>query len=280
MKFNLLVLTTLLLGACSSSKSSPEHANSLIDIPSDNSKILSVSDDEKKLDAQMKELVAKMTNLAGNQNVQDRSRWSVSGDGKQVTFNGYFEPGDCDLLKIILKKEGSKAQEFVVNSAGGATREGFCLARELRKRNIRKVVVSGICLGACANTIFLSASVKEIKRGVVGFNGNMTTLIQQSGGFEAMLSMVPDQNPSGKPGGSFRDRAKADGVVLIKEEKKFLKETGVSQKLFDLASPNDKNQFDYLLPTSATFSKFGVKGVIGEQDLFLNKYLGLKNQVY
>jgi hypothetical protein len=56
----------------------------------------------------------------------------------------------------------------------------------------------------------------------------------------------------------------------------------VSQALFDRTQLADKGigdgkDYTFLCPTAATFEKFGVKNIIGEQDIDFGKELGIVN---
>jgi hypothetical protein len=169
-------------------------------------------------------------------------------------MQGDIVPGDAASLSNLLTDRVTK---LVVNSGGGYAEEGLQIGRILLKKQI-DVQVTGVCLSSCANYIFTVGKRKIIKDGVVGFHGNINALERTDivAKEDAVLAVLLGQQ--------------SHHYQVIKDESEFFLSIGVSQALFDRTqSPdkgmNDGRTFCVLAPAPATFIKYGILGVEGDQ---------------
>jgi hypothetical protein len=179
---------------------------------------------------------------AMNENIQDESRWKLQKN--VITFKGSLVRGDCNKFKSVLEDSTNR---MVVNSQGGSVEDGICIGQEMVRRKFEEVTVDGVCLSSCANYLFLGATKKIIKKGIVGYHGNLN----------ALLDLDSTLRPQYK--------------ILAQEERNFLKSVKVRQRFFRVTQQESKgmknNQnYMFLLPLPKTFLEYGITGVEGVQD--------------
>lgn len=164
-----------------------------------------------------------------------------------------------DLLDIV-----SHNDKFItVDSGGGDAESGLALGRYLLSRDFH-VIVDGHCASSCANYVFLAGKTKTIRRGWVGFHGNITAFLEQSWDNDSLLNT--DMSPEDL------DELHKKLKTVSLQEQAFLAMIGVDQRLFDLGQQLDKGigdgvERELLIPSTDAFLEFGVKGVEGEQDV-------------
>jgi hypothetical protein len=202
--------------------------------------------------------------------------WNSSSP-EVLNFSGQIVEGEFSRFEAAFTDQTKK---IIVDSPGGLITEGLAIGKVIASKNIA-VEVQGICMSSCANYLFLAAKTRILNRGVVGFHGNRQTWVKF---MLAQLADVPGtQNKkiwiqivraSMDLNESATDKEILDTFEEWKttamEEAQFFKSLGISQALFDRASLDDKGMNDgkfymMLLPTNATFAKYGVHGVEGEQ---------------
>ena len=193
---------------------------------------------------------------AENKNLSDSSRWSSKDD--TIYFSGSIVEGDCEEFKRSIP---AYIKHLTVNSQGGLVSESLCIANEMEKRKFLKTTVDGVCFSSCANYLFLASPRRVIKKGIVGFHGNLTALVKEK---PELLKQFPKKI-----------------AKEMAEERKFFNGLAISQDLFSLTQKADKGNNDnknylFLLPTKETFEKHGILNVEGSQDLSLLNLLNEK----
>jgi hypothetical protein len=178
-------------------------------------------------------------------------------------MEGEIEAGDAASLSSLLTNNITK---LVVNSTGGVAEEGLAIGKLLLKSRIGVVQVTGVCASSCANYIFTAGQRKIIKDGVVGYHGNISAALRRD-----RANFFQDLKMAGWSRKEIADIVRHDRSVA-KEESIFFLSLGVSQALFDRTQSNDKGKGDgnvycILAPTAATFKKYGILDVEGDQSL-------------
>lgn len=201
-------------------------------------------------------------------------------DAYTIKLEGDIEPGEYKRFSEVFRED---TKEIIVNSGGGVTNEGIAIGFAMRHHPL-KITVIGNCLSSCANYMFVAAAEREIRGGIVGFHGNVTACFTGARGDAAMLK-IRDQAKAAYPqltnpelDGLIADLM-ADNLNQSKFEQQLLAEVGISQELFDRSCQDDKGMGDgklysLLLPTEATFVKYGFKDIRGVQDPELVKLYG------
>jgi hypothetical protein len=185
--------------------------------------------------------------------------WIVSAPDT-ISMQGEIEEGDAARLSNILTTNITK---LVVNSNGGDAEEGLAIGKIILKRPI-DVQVTGICVSSCANYIFTAARRKYIKDGIVGYHGNISAVLD-----EENSNFYQDLKESGSSDQEIADVVSRD-KTLAKQESDFFHSLGISQAFFDRTQREDKGMGDgrvycMLAPTAATFKKYGIGSVEGDQ---------------
>lgn len=91
--------------------------------------------------------------------------------GKTIYFDGLLDVKSADLILRYLK---SGANKLRVRSFGGDAESGLRVGLVISELNIN-VEVSGYCMSACANYLFLAARSKSLKKNsILGFHGGLT----------------------------------------------------------------------------------------------------------
>lgn len=187
----------------------------------------------------------------------------TAGDGKWTRVNdttimleGNISEGNFEAFKKVFD---DKVKTVIINSGGGDTYEAVQIGLVLKNANV-DVVVRGYCLSSAANYLFTAGKTKTIEDGIVGFHGNSIALTNEVGGVE---NLIPSDTPD-------RDKFIARIQKTLDLEKEFFQSQGISQRLFDITQTNDKgtgdgNTYEFLLPTSKTFAKYGITNVVGKQ---------------
>lgn len=183
-------------------------------------------------------------------------------DDATLKFSGIIEVDEYDRFRPLFD---GKVRQLIVDSGGGETMAALKIAADLHEANL-EVSVEGLCLSSCANYFFSAAARKVIRKGIVGFHGNMKACFSGPRWEERRREMLDSGVPI--------EVIDAYYPVLqenMKVEENFLKRVGVDQELFDISCTSDKGQGDgknhsFLLPRPATFERFGFHGVIGIQD--------------
>lgn len=182
---------------------------------------------------------------------------------ESMSFDGPIEVGEYDRFALVF---GPSIRELMVNSQGGVTSEGIRIGHALAAAGV-KVVVVGQCLSFCANYLFVAGRRREIRGGVVGYHGNVQACFTG----ERREKMVAEWKERYKMSDEDIRRNLEEQDREIAEEARLLRIMGVSQELFDRTCTNDKGMGDggdyaFLLPKRATFEKYGLWGIVGEQD--------------
>ena len=180
-----------------------------------------------------------------------------------ISFKGEIKVDEYDRFSAVFD---SQVRQLIVDSGGGETKAGLKIGRVLRQADIG-IRVDHWCLSSCANYLFLGATRREIATGIVGFHGNVTACF---GGLKwhEVEKRMKELGKTAREIEEFR----VDTLQQIDNEKIFFQMVGVSQVLFDRSCKPDKGlgdgvAYDFLLPTTKTFERYGVHGVIGLQDL-------------
>jgi hypothetical protein len=179
-----------------------------------------------------------------------------------VKIEGNIVSGDFAKLKLVLLPA---VQRIVVNSFGGNAEEGLNMGELLRSHGV-DVEVNDVCVSSCANYIFTSGRRKILNQGVVGFHGNISATITI-----AKSETVEDLKKSGLSDAQINDVLAHYGEIA-KKEAAFFSSLGISQALFDRTQLRDKGMGDgktyvMLAPSPATFLKYGVTGVEGDESM-------------
>ena len=194
-------------------------------------------------------------------------------DSHSIRFEGYITAGDSEALDIILR---SNDKILFVNSKGGDAEVGLQLAIKLFPNKLT-IIVDGNCASSCANYLFTAGAKKEIKKGWVGYHGNMTALLAMDWGKNAREMKVKN-GLTDKQIESFHSHL----LELAQLEKKYLATIGVNQSLFNRTQSEDKGMGDgksytFLCPKPETFELYGIKNVTGHQDIVYESLPGLNN---
>jgi len=188
-----------------------------------------------------------------------------------IRFSGDIQRGDFESLQAILSLDD---KILYLDSKGGDVEVGVRLASHLLPRQLT-VIVDGICASSCANYLFTAGLNKEIRRGWVGFHGNLTALMAQDW-HEAARKFKEEGGLSDQQISELHARF----MALAEIEHKYLERAGVDQALFERTQKPDKGMGDgvpyhFLLPRPETFERYGIRNVVGRQDLSWGAELNL-----
>ena len=190
-------------------------------------------------------------------------------DKATIKFDGGIESDEYDRFIAVYDWN---VKELIVNSGGGVTEAGIKIGLMLAGSDV-KVTVIGECLSSCANYLFVAGHRREIRHGIVGFHGNVKACFTGA----KLADTIADMK---RQGVSDKDIASnlARQDVEVADEARFLGIMGVDQALFDRSCTDDKGLGDggsyaFLLPKKATFEKYRIYGVVGEQDPAILKSL-------
>jgi len=190
-----------------------------------------------------------------------------------LRFSGHIQSGDLESLESILKPED---KTLYLDSRGGDAEVGVRLALKILP-NKMTVIVDGFCASSCANYLFTAGYKKEIRKGWVGYHGNMTALLAKDWG-ESVKEMKEKYNLTDEQIEEMYQRLLKSSDL----EKSYFASIGVSQNLFDRTQTPDKGMGDgvgytFLVPKPETFERYGILNVSGSQDLTYGAELGLNN---
>lgn len=188
-----------------------------------------------------------------------------------MRFEGGIEEGEYGRFAAVFS---AQVRELTVTSPGGITEEGIRIGLALAATNV-KVIVVGECLSSCANYLFTAGHQREIRGGIVGYHGNVQACFGS-----------PEQREQGRR--HLEESARRHGLTEeeirrsqemnerriereLADEARLLAVMGVSQGLFDRSCTADKGAGDgrryaFLLPKRTTFERYGLWGIVGEQD--------------
>lgn len=188
-----------------------------------------------------------------------------------IRFSGDIQRGDFESLQAILSADD---RILYLDSKGGDVEVGVRLASHLLPRQLT-VIVDGICASSCANYLFTAGLNKEIRRGWVGFHGNATALMAQDW-HEVTRKFKEEGGLSDQQISELHARF----MALAEIEQKYLERAGVDQALFERTQKPDKGVGDgvpyhFLLPRPETFERYGIRNVVGHQDLSWGAELNL-----
>lgn len=184
-------------------------------------------------------------------------------DRSTLKFEGLIEPGE--YAKFSDAYDGN-VRELIVNSDGGSAEDGLKIGLALAADDL-KVAVVGHCLSSCANYLFVGGRRRELRGGIVGFHGNIGACNAAGPNRERAIAEMRRQGASDR---TIRETLEREDKAT-REELRFLRIMGVEQELFVRTCTNDKGMGDgksyvFLMPTTATFEKYGLSGVLGVQD--------------
>lgn len=190
-----------------------------------------------------------------------------------LRFNGHIQNGDLESLESILTPED---KTLYLDSRGGDAEVGVRLALKILP-NKMTVIVDGFCASSCANYLFTAGYKKEIRKGWVGYHGNMTALLAKDWD-ESVKEMKEKYNLTDEQIEEMHQRLLKSSEL----EKNYFASIGVSQSLFDRTQTPDKGMgngigYTFLVPKPETFERYGILNVSGSQDLTYGAELGLNN---
>lgn len=190
-----------------------------------------------------------------------------------LRFSGHIQSGDLESLESILKPED---KTLYLDSRGGDAEVGVRLALKILP-NKMTVIVDGFCASSCANYLFTAGYKKEIRKGWVGYHGNMTALLAKDWD-ESVKEMKEKYNLTDEQIEEIYQRLLKSSDL----EKSYFASIGVSQNLFDRTQTPDKGMgngvgYTFLVPKPETFERYGILNVSGSQDLTYGAELGLNN---
>lgn len=198
-----------------------------------------------------------------------------------MRFEGKIERDEHDRFAAVFSPA---VRELTVTSRGGETSAGIRIGLALAATNV-KVIVVGECLSSCANYLFVAGHQREIRSGVVGYHGNVKACfggppdpaaeeadeadferwMRERGESEETIRRSLEQSRADRP--FRRQRLEAQ----IADEARLLAIMGVSQALFDRSCTDHKGstdgrEYDFYAPRRASFERYGLWGIVGEQD--------------
>lgn len=194
-------------------------------------------------------------------------------NGTTLRFSGHIQNGDLESLESILTPEDTT---LYLDSRGGDAEVGVRLAIKLLP-NKMTVIVDGFCASSCANYLFTVGYKKEIRKGWVGYHGNMTALLAKD--WDASVKEMKEKyNLTDEQIEEMHQRLLKSSEL----EKNYFASIGISQSLFDRTQIPDKGMGDgvgytFLVPKPETFERYGILNVSGSQDLTYGAELGLNN---
>lgn len=194
-----------------------------------------------------------------------------------MRFEGAIEEGEYDRFAAVF---GPQVRELTVTSPGGITSEGIRIGLALAATSV-KVIVAGECLSSCANYLFVAGHQREIRRGVVAYHGNVKACFgrpdpaREAAEDEDFARWMREQGVSEEDirrnVENSRRRNNERLARQIADEARLLGLMGVSQELFDRSCTASKGSadgrsYDWYAPTRSSFERYGLWGIVGEQD--------------
>lgn len=196
--------------------------------------------------------------------------WTRTAPGV-ISFKGSIDVGEYDRFAAVFDQS---VGELIVDSQGGVTFEGIRIGLALAQASV-KVTVVGECLSSCANYLFVAGHRREIRGGVVGYHGNVQACFGAPAKRAEWIEMARRKYHMSDE--DIRRNLEAQDKEVA-DEARLLGMMGVSQELFVRTCTDDKGMGDggsyvFLLPKRATFEKYGLWGITGEQDPVVMKSL-------
>ena len=120
---------------------------------------------------------------------------------------------------------------------------------------------------------------KRIRNGVVGFHGNIRAFMRQTGTEAALESQLSELSEAE------REEYQMELEQTLVWERTFFADLGIDQALFERTQRPDKGMnngktYAFLLPTPATFSRYGIRNVEGVQSLEIKQEVEKKCHCY
>lgn len=192
------------------------------------------------------------------------------GDWKRVssetiTFTGEITKDDVTSFQRIYR---STDTTLILNSSGGLNGPALRIAETLIKNKKLETVVRGLCASSCADYLFLAGSTRKIDHGVVGYHGSLRAYLESEKFRDDVSKIDPKIVAHRLP--QLRQTAK--------EEDAFFAAAGVPLDIFNRTQiENDAGLYDIYVPGPNAFAKYGIRNVVGSQDLDLMRSLQQEN---
>ena len=216
----------------------------------------------------MKTFVMFMAVLSLNLTIQNAwaGTWQRN-NSDTISFRGKIDDGEYDKF---LKVFDADVKNMIVTSGGGNVFEAIKIAEVLEKSDIT-IRVRIWCLSSCANYFFTAAKTKIIEKGIVGYHGNSHACFAKNYVSDDAIQKLREKYKGYGMNAEQIEMAISMATEMDRREQGLLKRLGVSQDLFVRTCTADKGMndgkgYDFLLPTPATFEKYGIKNVVGIQD--------------
>ncbi len=172
-----------------------------------------------------------------------------------ISFVGQIDKDELSKFQKIYKPSDTT---LIVNSTGGNMDAGLAIGKILIENKNLSVVVQVVCASSCANYLFLAGHTKIIDHGIVGFHGDWKAMVQSDNFKKEAVGIEP----------TLRAKLLAYHLQKVREETEFLLRAGAAQELFDKTQEeNDNGLYDVYLPGPKIFDKYGIKNVVGTQDM-------------
>ena len=187
-------------------------------------------------------------------------------DDHTIALTGNIASGNLLEFEKVFDEN---VKTVVLNSGGGLVYEAVQIGMILKKAEVN-VVVDGVCLSSCANYLFTAGRWKKIRNGVVGFHGNIRALMRQTGTEAAITDQLSELSAEE------REEYQIELEQTLAWERTFFADMGIDQALFKRTQHPDKDMnngkvYAFLLPTPATFIRYGIGNVEGVQSLKVKK---------
>ncbi len=172
-----------------------------------------------------------------------------------IALNGNITAAGNGSYAAFSKVFTNSVKTIYLNSGGGSVEEAIKIANVIKVSGA-DTVVTGACLSACSNYIFISGRKKRIS-GVLGFHGGAVSIYRhgpRSPGFNVDYA-----------------------AALAKEEEIFFNSLNVDRAFIDISYRKDRgfvgHRYDFYAPDRNILERFGVKNVTGGQDQIVLGYL-------
>lgn len=183
-------------------------------------------------------------------------------DETTLAYKGPIRDGTAEEMASMVDDD---VTTLVITSRGGRVSSGVRMGELVIEHDL-DVIVERYCLSSCANYVFLASESKIIRKGVVGFHGNITHSIRQAGGPEARAEEMASQTPRSK------EELASWLSQRIEMEQSLIRRIGVPQDFYAMTASmlTEANQgsdaaYDFLLPSMETFAEYGITDIQGQQ---------------
>jgi ATP-dependent protease ClpP protease subunit len=172
-----------------------------------------------------------------------------------IAFHGEIEKDELSRFMAIYQPTD---ETLIVDSTGGHMASALDIGKILINNKNLTVIVRGVCMSSCANYLFLAGQTKVMDGGLVGFHGNWKAFYQSEKFKNEAAAVEP----------VLRAKLLAWHQQKVAEESEFFSRTGADQSLFDKTQKeNDDGLYDAYLPGSGVFAEYGIRNVIGHQNV-------------